>query len=111
VILAGLQLSLNALADGTGLLPHVDLFSAPQDTENKELIGINTSTALYAGTLQSVLGAVERITLSYQRQLGLADAECEVMITGGNARYLCDSLKMNQQEYLLLRGLKKMVLA
>lgn len=95
----GINVSLNALAEGTSLLPRIDI------TEPKKAIGSATVECMRSGVVYGYAGAVDGIIDRFADELG-----CEprsVVTTGGLADYVCSFTKRKtiSDSDLLLKGL------
>jgi len=101
-ILPGLRLTLNALAGGTDLLPHLSAADSP--SELPSLPGKNTEAAMLAGGVAAVIGGIEHLLRRYQ---SLWSAPLPVMISGGNRAYLSPLLSYPTRvvDHLVLLGL------
>jgi len=88
-----------ALAEGTALLPKVDL---PTEAP---LVGKNTREAIAAGLVHGVTGAVAALVEGARRTVG---QEAAVLLTGGDAAFLAPHLPAAMREVvpnLVLEGL------
>jgi len=98
MILPGLQLSLDALAVKTALLPKIKL-SIP-----KEFIGKNTKASMLSGIVYGFAALTDDLSRRIQYIIG---KDAKIIGTGGNIglinRY-CKSVKVD--EYLTLKGLQ-----
>ena len=98
-IFPGLEMIARALAEGTALLPRVDLPSeAP-------LVGKNTREAISAGLVHGVRGAVAALVEGARETVG---REAAVFLTGGDAALLAPHLPAVLREVvpnLVLEGL------
>ena len=98
-IFPGLAMIARALAEGTALLPKVDLPSeAP-------LVGKNTREAISAGLVHGVTGAVAALVEGARETVG---RETAVLLTGGDAAFLAPHLPAAMREVvpnLVLEGL------
>jgi type III pantothenate kinase len=101
-ILPGLRLTLNALAGGTDLLPHLTAADSP--SELPSLPGKNTEAAMLAGGVAAVIGGIEHLLRRYQ---SLWSQPIPVMISGGNRAYLSPLLSYPTRvvDHLVLLGL------
>lgn len=101
-ILPGLRLTLNALAGGTDLLPHLTAADSP--AELPSLPGKNTEAAMLAGGVAAVIGGIEHLVRRYQ---SLWSDPLPVMISGGNRGYLSPLLSYPTRvvDHLVLLGL------
>lgn len=97
-ILAGVKLSLNALAAGTSLLPDISI-SAPKKSIATNTVDSMRSGAVY-GTAAMIDGMVERM----EAELG---RECKIIATGGIAPFITPLCKREIicDDDLLLKGL------
>jgi len=98
-IFPGLEMIARALAEGTAILPRVDLPSeAP-------LVGKNTREAISAGLVHGVTGAVAALVEGARKTVG---REAAVLLTGGDAALLAPHLPAVLREVvpnLVLEGL------
>lgn len=76
VIMPGIKLAAEALAQGTAQLPPIDI------TEPGRLIGKTTVESIQSGLINGYLGAVESLVEKAQEEIGKA---CRVVSTGGDA--------------------------
>lgn len=98
LILPGLNLSLDALAENTALLPRIEL------RRPKELIGRDTASSITSGVVYGVAAATDELIVRLRRQVS---ARCAVVATGGQAALIvpyCRQLKKVDTD-LTLRGL------
>jgi type III pantothenate kinase len=79
----GLQMRLNALHTYTEKLPLIEL------TENKLLIGKNTTDSLLSGVINGALSEIDGIIDRYREIY----PEIQVVLSGGDAEYLVSKLK------------------
>jgi type III pantothenate kinase len=77
LILPGLHLSAAALAQGTDLLPWIEV---PSGQETPAIIGRSTELAIQGGVFWSAVGAIREITTRMRAELG---AETLLVMTGG----------------------------
>ena len=98
-ILPGVGLSLSALAEGTALLPDVDLH-APRSA-----IAVNTVESMRAGIVYGTAGSIDGLIERFEAELGQPAAT--VVATGGIAPVIAPHCKcqMHLDEDLLLKGL------
>ncbi len=98
VIMPGVNISLNALARETSLLPSTDI------TPSKKLIATATSDSMKAGIVYGSAGALDGIISRFEEEIGSA---ASVIATGGLAKVICPYCKhqIQVEEYLLLKGL------
>lgn len=98
VIMPGVNISLNALATKTSLLPSIDL------TTPKKLIATATIDAMKSGLLYGAAGALDGILSRFEGELGEVGS---IVATGGLAKIICPhcSHKIRVEEHLLLKGL------
>lgn len=101
-ILPGLRLTLNALAGGTDLLPHLTAADSP--AELPSLPGKNTEEAMLAGGVAAVIGGIEHLLRRYQ---SLWSPSIPIIISGGNRAYLSPLLTYSTRvvDHLVLLGL------
>lgn len=97
-ILPGIQMSLNALTEGTALLPKGKL-KAPTS-----VIGKDTQKCLSSGAIYGTVSIVEGMSLQIEKELGY---ECTIILTGGNAEDIIPFCNKNiiYEPNLLLEGL------
>ena len=98
-ILPGVGLSLSALAEGTALLPDVDLH-AP-----KSAIAVNTVESMRSGIVYGTAGSIDGLIDRFEAELGQPAAT--IVATGGIAPVIAPHCKhgMVLDEALLLKGL------
>ena len=77
MIIPGLQVSLDSLANRTSQLPHISL-DAP-----KKVIGTNTVDCMKSGIIYSTAGSIDGAIDRIEQELG---ESCTVVSTGGHAR-------------------------
>lgn len=101
-ILPGLRLTLNALAGGTDLLPHLTAADSP--AELPRLPGKNTEAAMLAGGVAAVIGGIDHLLTRYH---ALWSQPIPIIISGGNRAYLSPLLSYPTQvvNHLVLLGL------
>ena len=101
-ILPGLRLTLNALAGGTDLLPHLTAADSP--AELPVLPGKNTEAAMLAGGVAAVIGGIDHLLHRYQK---LWSQPVPIIISGGNRAYLSPLLSYPTRvvDHLVLLGL------
>lgn len=101
-ILPGLRLTLNALAGGTDLLPHLTAADSP--AELPPLPGKNTEAAMLAGGVAAVIGGIDHLLHRYQ---AFWSHSAPVIISGGNRAYLSPLLSYPTRvvDHLVLLGL------
>ena len=97
-IMPGVNLSLNALTEGTSLLPGIDLV-LPQKT-----ICTNTGDAIKTGIIFGASGALDGVLDRYLEELG---ENTSIVATGGLSRMICPVCRheIELDENLLMRGL------
>jgi len=97
-ILAGVKLSLNALASGTSLLPDISI-SAP-----KKCIATNTVDSMRSGAVYGTAAMIDGMVERMEAELGI---ECRIIATGGLARFITPLCKREIicDDDLLLKGL------
>ena len=98
MIIPGLQVSLDSLANRTSQLPHVSL------DEPKKVIGTNTVDCMKSGILYSTAGSIDGAIDRIEQELG---ESCTVVSTGGHARKIIPHChhEILIDPYLLLKGL------
>ncbi|MCX7805840.1 MAG: type III pantothenate kinase [Planctomycetota bacterium] len=84
MIAPGLRMELNALAEGTALLPETD--PAPQ----REAVGRDTRSAMLSGC---VIGSAARVEGMLRRMREETGLEAPVFLTGGDAAFLTSLLR------------------
>lgn len=101
-IMPGLRLTLNALAGGTDLLPHLTTPASP--SELPRLPGKNTEDAMLAGGVAAVIGGIDLLLKRYRDLYG---NDLPILISGGNRAYLAPLLSYRVQvvDHLVLLGL------
>jgi type III pantothenate kinase len=97
-ILAGVKLSIRALAGGTAQLPAIDL------TPPERAISVTTADSLRSGAIYGAAGAVDGIIDRFARELGEVGS---IVATGGLSPLICPCCRheMRLERDLLLRGL------
>ena len=97
-ILAGVKLSLRALAEGTSLLPDISI-QAP-----RKCIASNTVDCMRAGAVYGTAAMVDGLIDRMEAELGYS---CPVVATGGLARSITSHCRREilYDEHLLLKGL------
>lgn len=97
-ILPGVSLSMNALASGTSLLPHVPL-DAP-----KKCISANTIDAMKSGAIYGFASMIDGMTERFEAELG---ATAQLVATGGLAEAVYRHCRRTviHDPNLILRGL------
>ena len=98
MIIPGLQVSLDSLANRTSQLPHISL-EAP-----KKVIGTNTVDCMKSGIIYSTAGSIDGAIERIEEELG---ETCTVVSTGGHARKIIPYChhEILIDPYLLLKGL------
>ncbi|MBQ2734788.1 MAG: type III pantothenate kinase [Clostridia bacterium] len=98
-ILSGVGLSMGALADGTALLPHIEL-SPP-----RSVIAANTVDSMKSGILYGTAGAIDGLLDRFATELGQEPAS--IVATGGMSALVCPYCRhsITLDDTLLLRGL------
>ena len=98
-ILPGVGLSLNALAQGTALLPHIEL------QPPKSPVAANTVDSMKAGIVYGTAGSIDGLLDRFAETLG--EAPASVVATGGISRLIVPHCRhaITLDETLLLRGL------
>jgi type III pantothenate kinase len=99
-ILPGAEISLEALAKETALLPHIEI-SAPRGA-----IGTNTVDCMRAGIVYGTAGAVDGMLDRIAEELG--EEPASIVATGGVSGVIAPHCRhsMTVDETLLLRGLR-----
>ena len=97
-ILAGVKLSLSALAAGTSLLPDISI-SAP-----KKAIATNTVDSMRSGAVFGTAAMIDGMIERMEAELGY---QCKIIATGGLARFITPLCKREIicDDDLLLKGL------
>lgn len=98
MIIPGLQVSLDSLANRTSQLPHISL-EAP-----KKVIGTNTVDCMKSGIIYSTAGSIDGAIERIEKELG---ETCTVVSTGGHARKIIPYChhEILIDPHLLLKGL------
>ncbi len=98
VILPGIKTSYNALFQRASKLEEVGI------ERPKNVVGNDTITSLQSGMTYGMASCIDGLVKKIQKEQG----ESQVVITGGEARFVLDSLesKVIYDENLLLEGLK-----
>ena len=98
MIIPGLQVSLDSLANRTSQLPHISL-EAP-----KKVIGTNTVDCMKSGIIYSTAGSIDGAIERIEEELG---ETCTVVSTGGHARKIIPYChhEILIDPHLLLKGL------
>lgn len=81
-ILAGIQISVNALFQKTAKLPEVQLAFPPR------VLGMDTVEQIQAGTLCGYIGTMEYLIQRSKQELGEPEGSVKVVATGGLARLI-----------------------
>ncbi len=99
-IAPGAMLSLEALAQKTALLPHIEI------TPPRSPIGACTADAMRSGILYGTAGAVDALIERFEEALG--EPAATRLCTGGLAPLIAPYCKsaLTQDEHLLLKGLR-----
>ncbi|MEW6067581.1 MAG: type III pantothenate kinase [Nitrospirota bacterium] len=99
VILPGIGLMKESLADGTSKLPNVSL------TPPEAALGIDTMRCIQAGLFYGTAGAVERLLKETEKETGF---KLKVVLTGGYGGMISKFLKRRHvlKPYLTLEGLR-----
>lgn len=99
VIMPGIQMSANCLAQQTDKLPSIEIA-----TEPPPLVGDDTDSAIRAGTYWQAVSGVEGLLTRLQQELG---GSCDVMATGGSMPMLLPHLnpRIRYEPNLVLSGL------
>jgi type III pantothenate kinase len=94
----GLSMRLKALHKFTNALPLIDF-----DENYENLTGKNTKDSILSGALIGTVCEVESMIQWYQSTYSVL----KIVLTGGNANYLCKQLKNRffADEHLILKGL------
>ena len=97
-IMPGVAISLNALTQGTSLLPSIDLVT-PQ-----KVIATNTIDAIKTGIIYGACGQLDGVVDRFKKELGV---ETSVVATGGLAGLICPGCRheITIDPDLLFRGL------
>ena len=97
-IIPGVALSARALAEGTALLPELEIAGS------EAAIGSSTAAAMASGVLRGLAGAVDRLVAEIGEELGGAG---HVLATGGDAGRLAQlcRTKFEPRPHLALTGL------
>ncbi|MCD7873039.1 MAG: type III pantothenate kinase [Clostridiales bacterium] len=97
-IMCGIKTAINSLANGTSLLPHIDI-SAPS-----RIIGANTIDAMKCGSVIGAAAMLEGMITRFEEELG---EKATVIITGGLGRAVAKVIRRDVivDENLLLDGL------
>ena len=98
MIIPGLQVSLDSLANRTSQLPHISL-EAP-----KKVIGTNTVDCMKSGIIYSTAGSIDGAIERIEEELG---ETCTVVSTGGHARKIIPYChhEILIDPHLLIKGL------
>lgn len=98
-ILPGVGISLNALTEGTALLPRIEILP-PQ-----KAIAVNTVDSMKAGIVYGTAGAIDGLLDCFARELEKEPAA--IVATGGMSRLICPYCRhgMTPDDTLLLKGL------
>lgn len=87
-ILAGVQISMNALISGTAQLPQVSL-NIPQS-----VLGKNTVNQIQVGVMQGYIGAMEHLIALSKQEMSDDPEQVKVVATGGLARVIAANSSM-----------------
>ena len=100
-ILPGAGLSLDALAQGTALLPNVEI------RPPRNVIAANTVDSMKSGILYGTAGAIDGLIDRFAEELGREPAS--IVATGGMSARICPFCRhsVTVDETLLLRGLAR----
>ena len=100
-ILPGTRLSLHALAQGTALLPHVEI------RPSRRAIATNTVDSMQSGIVYGTAGSIDGLIDRFAEELGCAPAS--IVATGGMSQLICPYCRheITIDETLLLRGLAR----
>ena len=98
-ILPGVGLSLGALAEGTALLPRIEILPP------RNLIATNTVDSMKSGIVYGTAGSIDGLLERFSEALGKAPAS--IVATGGMAPLICPYCRhaVTIDETLLLKGL------
>ena len=98
-ILPGVGLSLNALAEGTALLPHIEIIPP------RKAIAANTVDSMKSGILYGTAGSIDGLLDRFAEELGREPAS--IVATGGMSTMICRHCRhsITLDETLLLKGL------
>ena len=99
MIIPGLRVSLDSLANRTSQLPKIDL------TPAKKVIGTNTVDCMKSGIINANASALDGVIERIEEELG---SRCTVVATGGLAGVVIPYCKREiiNDELLLLKGLR-----
>lgn len=97
-ILPGVEMGLNALANGTALLPKGNLM------EPSSVIGTNTAKCLISGAIYGTAAVIDGMSTQIEKDLGY---KCCIIVTGGNAKDIIPycNRELIYRPNLLLEGL------
>lgn len=100
-ILAGMQISTEALFSKAAKLPRIELSMPPT------VLGFNTVEQIQAGSVAGYLGAIEFLIRSSKKEMGYGE-QVKVVATGGLARMLAQYTDVIDvvDNYLILDGLR-----
>ena len=98
-ILPGVGLSLNALAEGTALLPHIEILPP------KNAIAVNTVDSMKSGIVYGTAGSIDGLLDRFAEELGREPAA--IVATGGMSALIAPYCRhsITVDETLLLKGL------
>jgi len=98
-IMPGARLSLGALAEGTALLPHIEIMPP------RTVVAANTVDCMKSGIVYGTAGALDGLLERFEESLG--EPPASIVATGGMSRLICPFCKhdITLDETLLLRGL------
>ena len=99
VIYAGVGISLEALVEGTSLLPNISI------DPPKKTVATNTIEAMKSGAFYSTIGGLDGILDRFEAEIGPAKS---IIATGGLASHVAPYTrhKLILDDYLMLEGLK-----
>ena len=108
-ILPGLQMSLQALGDGTSNLPTPELGDVAVSAASIEW-GLGTRSAMTNGCVQALMCMVQGLRASLSAELKIESEAIRVVMTGGNAWRLAGYSDWEEHPYLIAQGARLMVL-
>lgn len=98
-IMPGARLSLGALAEGTALLPHIEIMPP------RTAVGVNTVDCMKSGIVYGTAGSLDGLLDRFEETLG--EPPASIVATGGMSRLICPFCRhtVTLDETLLLKGL------